>query len=109
DGDLGTPLHPSMPRGGEPPPPPPAPGEGGREESVVLDLGGAAPRSLVVLRGEPSEMDVELSADGVRWTPPVRTQSHGPATAVSVQGDARYVRVRTTMGTITRLVEVSVW
>lgn len=111
DGNLATALEPSMPQRapGEPPPPPPAPGEPAREESVVVDLGVAAPRSLVVLRGDPFDLRVELSADGVTWTAPVTAQPDGPVAAVPVQGDARYVRVRTAAGPVTRLVEVSVW
>lgn len=111
DGDLTTALHPSMPSRapGEPPPPPPAPGEQAREESVTIDLGVAAPRSLVVLRGDPFSLQVELSADGLTWTAPVSVQPEGPVAAVPVQGSARYVRVRTAMGPVTRLVEVSVW
>lgn len=113
DGDLESMLTPPVPAPGEaPPPPPPPPGTAGTgpAETVVLDLGGVAPHSLAVLRGDPVGMTVELSADGQRWGAPVHVDGERPAVAARLpRTDARYVRITSPAGPIARLTEASIW
>jgi hypothetical protein len=109
DGDLQSMLAPPMAAPGDPPPAP-APGSAAPTESVVLDLGTLAPRTLAVLRGDPTGMTVELSADGQRWGAPVHVGGEGPAVAAPLpRTDARYVRITSATGPIARLTEASIW